>query len=58
MTYPEPSFPILRFNLLLVRHPVPVPAPKCRGVVDANGVDAFDLEPGSFELIHEPAQRG
>ena len=55
--YPEPPLSILRFDLVPVGHPIPVPSPQRRGVVHANGVDALDLEPGAFQPVDEPAQR-
>ena len=56
-TYPEPSFPVLGFDLVLVPDPIAVPSPQGRRVVDAHGIDPFDFEAGALERIHEPAQR-
>ena len=56
-TYPEPPFPILGFNLVPIRHPISIPPPQRRRIVNPNRVDAFDLEPRAFQFIDEPAQR-
>lgn len=56
-TYPEPSIPILGFDFLPVRHPIPVPSPQRRGIMHSDRVDAFNFKTRAFQFIHEPAQR-
>lgn len=56
-TYAEPSLAVLGLNLVTVAEPVSVPAPESSRVVNANGVDALDLEAGALELVDNPAKR-
>ena len=55
--YSEPSVAILGLHLLSVRHPVSIPPPQGSRVVDADGIDPFDLEAGTLKLVDEPSQR-
>lgn len=52
-----PPLAVLRDHLILVRHPVEVPAVDRRGVVHAEHVDVLHLEACSLELVDHPPQR-
>lgn len=56
-TYAEPSFAVLGLNLVLVAHPVPVPAPEGGRVVDTDGVNSLDLEAGTLKAVNDEAKR-
>ena len=55
-TYAEPSLSVLRLNFLTVAHPVTVPAPDSGRVVNANGVNALNLETSTLELVDDKAK--
>lgn len=55
-THSIPARAVLGLDLVLVADPVSVPSPESSRVVDANGVDSLDLEPGTLELVGKPAQ--
>jgi hypothetical protein len=48
---PVPPVPILSNNLLLVAHPVLVPAVDCSGVVNTKNVNVLDLKTSTFQLF-------
>jgi hypothetical protein len=54
----EPALSVLSLDLVLVTHPVPVPAPEGGRVVDTDGVDGLDLEAGALELVDDETERG
>ena len=51
-----PALAVRRDDLVLVRHPVLVPAVDRRGVVHAEDVDALHLEAGGLDLVDDPAE--
>lgn len=56
-TYAEPSLAVLSLNLVLVTHPVPVPAPEGGRVVDTDGINGLDLEAGTLKAVNHEAKR-
>lgn len=54
----EPTLAVLGLDLVLVAHPVPVPAPESGGVVDTDGVNSLDLESGTLKFVHDETKRG
>jgi hypothetical protein len=56
-TYAEPSLAILGLNLVTVAHPVAVPLPESRRVMNTNGVNTLDLEAAALQLVNDPAKR-
>lgn len=54
----EPFLAVLGLNLLAVAHPVSVPVPESRGVVNTVGVNGLDFETSTLELINEPSEWG
>lgn len=53
----EPSHAVLVDHLVLVAHPVSVPAPQSGGVVDTNVVDGNGLKASALHLVEEEGQR-
>ena len=49
-------FAVLGDDVVLVRHPVLVPAVDRGGVVHAEDVDGLDLEAGRFDLVDDPSE--
>lgn len=56
-TYSEPSLAILLLNLVLVTHPVPVPAPEGSRVVNTDGVDTLDFETSTLKAVDDESER-
>lgn len=54
----EPSNAVLVDDLVLVAHPVSVPAPQSRGVVDTNVINGNSLETSTLHLVEEEGQGG
>lgn len=54
----EPALAVLGLDLVLVAHPVPVPAPESSGVVNTDSVNSLDLEAGALKLVDDEAERG
>ena len=50
---PVPPIPILGNDILLVAHPVLVPAVDCSGVVNTKNVNVLDLKTSTFQLFLE-----
>jgi len=48
---PVPPIPILGNDLLLVAHPVLVPAVDCSRVVNTKDINVFDLKTSTFQLV-------
>lgn len=56
-TYAEPSLAVLGLNLVTVAHPVAVPLPESRRVVNTNGIDILDLKASTLQLVNDKAER-
>lgn len=54
----EPALSVLGLNLVLVTHPVSVPAPEGGRVVDTDGVNTLDLETSALKTVDDEAKRG
>lgn len=54
----EPALSVLSLNLVLVAHPVSVPAPEGGRVVDTDGVNTLDLEASALKTVDNEAKRG
>lgn len=57
-TYAEPSLAVLLLNLILVAHPVPVPAPQGSRVVNTDSINTLDLETSTLETVDDESKRG
>lgn len=51
-----PPDTILGLDLVLVGEPIAVPSPQSGRVVDADSIDALDLEAGAFKRVDNEAQ--